>query len=140
MDTRLIARFWSKVAVSDDCWEWTASRFRGGYGRFTRAGEHVMAHRFSYELRNGYIDPNLMVLHKCDNKGCVNPDHLYQGDAAQNAKDALQRGRIPAALKTECVRGHAYTPENTGRSPKYGRRYCLTCDRMKSTKHPKRGK
>lgn len=71
-----IDRFWQKVdAHSGECWIWLGQR-RGGYGRFW-IGEHrksnrkIDAHRFSYELTHGAIPPGLQVLHRCDNRPCV---------------------------------------------------------------------
>ncbi len=125
-------RFWAKVDKSGECWEWTAAKFKKGYGRFSyHGGAHVLAHRYSFELHNGGIDPNLLVLHTCDNRNCVNPAHLYQGTHERNMLDRSERGRAAGANKTECLRGHAYTEENTGRYPGSGRRYCKTCNREK---------
>ena len=70
-------RFWEKVEKTETCWLWTAAKYPGGYGVF---GIHpkVMkaAHRFSWELANGPIPEGLWVLHKCDVRHCVRPDHL----------------------------------------------------------------
>lgn len=70
-------RFWAKVDKSGDCWEWIASCQPAGYGQFYAVrGTVVLAHRFSYELAGNEIPEGYEVHHKCDNRICVNPDHL----------------------------------------------------------------
>jgi hypothetical protein len=69
-------RFWAKVRKGEDCWEWTASLNRTGYGYFFFASRICLAHRVAWTLANG--DPgNLLVLHHCDNPKCVRIDHLF---------------------------------------------------------------
>lgn len=77
------------------CIEWTGVLMPNGYGQFSVLNRHVYAHRFSYELHKGSIPDGLCVLHSCDNRGCVNPDHLSLGTKLDNAQDARSRGRIP---------------------------------------------
>ena len=94
VDTGAIQRFWAKVDRSDrlwGCWTWTGSTKRG-YGRFQVAGRQTGAHRFSYELHNGPIPDGLMVCHRCNNRGCVRPEHLYAGTAKDNWNDSRRRG------------------------------------------------
>lgn len=86
-----VARFWSKVDQSGDCWVWIGACWRG-YGVFAAQG-HRLAHRFSYALGNGPIPPGMLVCHHCDNPPCVRPDHLYLGDNATNTRDRTVRGR-----------------------------------------------
>lgn len=89
----LAARFWAKVDKSGDCWEWTGARHPQGYGLIKTMTGMSRAHRVSVELNAGPIPDGLMVRHKCDNPGCVNPDHLVVGTALDNVQDRVARGR-----------------------------------------------
>lgn len=95
-------RFWEKVdrRGEDECWEWlgaraSASKKRNflGYGVINIHRVLTLTHRYSFELRNGYIDPDLLVCHECDNGLCVNPKHLWQGTAWENTQDMIYKGR-----------------------------------------------
>jgi len=77
-----------------DCVLWSRSVSSTGYGQTWRDGKSVGAHRVAYEQAHGPIPKGAMVLHKCDVKQCVNPDHLYVGTAKENARDAIERGQI----------------------------------------------
>lgn len=94
-----IGRFWQKVRKSEGCWEWTgATNYKGygivwlqlGSGAKTRKRVTMLAHRVSMFLETG-SDANQLVLHKCDNKLCVRPEHLYVGTNADNMRDASVR-------------------------------------------------
>ena len=76
------------------CWLWTGSLDKNGYGIFPSKRFDQRAPRAAYKLLVGEITDGLWVLHKCDVKGCVNPEHLYLGDVRQNVKDAMERGRL----------------------------------------------
>lgn len=91
----VLERFWPKVQKSDGCWEWTSARDRAGYGRISEGtGGSLYAHRVSYEAANGPIPPGMMACHTCDNRGCVNPDHIFLGKQLDNMKDASGKGRV----------------------------------------------
>jgi HNH endonuclease len=86
--------FWAKVDIKGkgDCWEWTAGTQSKGYGSFSVDGKTYNAHRISFMLANGYM-PRLLVLHSCDNRRCVNPNHLSEGTQLENVRDMHQKGR-----------------------------------------------
>lgn len=88
-------RFFAKINRHPEtgCWEWTAGLDRDGYGVFKLGGKKKGAHRVSWEHFNGEIPDDIMVLHKCDNRKCANPEHLYLGDNRRNMYDAIRRRR-----------------------------------------------
>ena len=87
-------RFWKKVRKTDCCWIWTGAVSSNGYGHIGIDGKMILAHRASYALKNGEIKKGLQVNHHCDNKLCVNPEHLYAGTQKQNIADCISRGRF----------------------------------------------
>lgn len=88
--------FWAKVNKRGHggCWLWIAAIDSRGRGAFVRRQRRVQAHRISWELHHGPIPKGLWVLHHCDVRNCVNPKHLYLGDAQDNSDDRLRRGRV----------------------------------------------
>lgn len=75
------------------CWIWGAGRAGCGYGQFQFKGRQIGAHRASWILYRGEIPAGAFVLHKCDVRCCVNPDHLFLGSNKDNVKDMISKGR-----------------------------------------------
>ena len=98
--TPVADRFWAKVKKSDGCWLWTGSIHPNtGYGQLTvlypdGARRPLGAHRLSWELANGPLQPGQWVLHRCDRPACVRPDHLFLGTHKTNMEDAASKGRL----------------------------------------------
>jgi hypothetical protein len=83
-----------KRVTETGCWEPTVVKAnRRGYPSIHVDGKPRKGHRVTYAYFRGPIPPGMLVLHTCDNRACVNPDHLYVGDYADNTRDILVRGR-----------------------------------------------
>lgn len=100
-------RFWSRVDIGDDseCWNWTGPIFPTGYGSF-KWGTMGRAHRVAYTLAHGSDPGPLLVCHRCDNRLCCNPAHLFLGTYADNNRDGREKGRIlgpPPSIGTRNV-------------------------------------
>ena len=89
-------RFWSKVDRSGDCWLWTGSFLKDGYGQFRLNRTTVTASRLAWELTYGSIPVGMLVCHKCDNPPCCNPAHLFLGTPRDNRRDCAAKGRVTA--------------------------------------------
>lgn len=124
-------RFWVKVDVRDGdaCWLWTgATTTHGGYGLLRRMGKEYRAHRVMWEMVEGPIPQGMFVCHACDTPPCVNPRHLFLGDARANNLDRETKRRGFNSRRDECAKGHPFSEENTKRDSK-GRRVCIECQK-----------
>ncbi len=102
----------------ENCIEWTGGRNRDGYGRFWRDGRYVLAHRAIMGDPHGEL-----VLHTCDNPGCVNPAHLYVGTRQDNMDDMARRMRGCHKLTEAAVRAIRASPKSNA---EVARRYGVT--------------
>jgi hypothetical protein len=129
----LIQRWAKKVtlpvsAVEQGCWEWSGSKWFG-YGRINaggKIGRPLLSHRVAYEAFIGPVPAGMCVLHRCDNRACCNPDHLFLGTIGDNNRDMFQKKRDHNSQKTHCPQGHPYDEQNTYWHPASGRQ-CRTC-------------
>lgn len=76
------------------CWEWLSITGSSGYGNFKAFGKMVSAHRFAYELYKGPIPEGKEILHSCDNRICVNPDHLRIGSHTENMAETIGKSKV----------------------------------------------
>ena len=121
--------FWAKVDKTETCWLWKRALNYAGYGAVRWNRKVVGAHRVAYELLVGPIPHGLVLDHLCRVRNCVNPEHL---DPVTNREN--QRRGKHGVLKTHCVNGHEFTPENIYIQPKAGTRSCRVCYEIRGWK------
>lgn len=98
-------RFWKKVQKTATCWNWTAAQ-RNGYGVIKINKKLISTHRLSYEIHKGSIPDGLLICHSCDNRLCVNPEHLFLGSYSDNTIDAVNKGIIIISKGVDFLPGH----------------------------------
>lgn len=133
-------RFWARVIKGPSCWLFDGATDRAGYGRMNLCnGKFTSAHRVSYEIVFGAVPAGFEVCHRCDNPRCVRPDHLFLGSHEDNMRDMARKGRANNQFmqRTECAKGHPYTPDNTEWTP-LGTRKCRSCRRADSRRYKQR--
>lgn len=121
--------------TNNECWEWNKS-LRLGYAQIIAFGQSWFGHRLSYKIFKGDFPNDLFVCHRCDNKKCINPEHLFLGTPKDNVIDMMNKGRQNHAKGTNAGRAklcdskvlearRLYKYENIGYS-KLARRYGVT--------------
>lgn len=128
MNKKLAERFLNSF-IKDEftgCWNWNRRLKKTGYGRFVVQVIEDYAHRVAYKLIVGEIPKGLSLDHLCQNKKCVNPDHLEPVTPTENTRRASVEYKI-------CKRGHPKTPENVQRT-KTGKENCKLCKKMHTQK------
>lgn len=109
-------RFWRKVEVTDDCWNWIGALTSRGYGSLGFNTQPWLAHRFAYTHLVGPIPDGLTVDHTCFNTRCVKPGHLEVVSLQENVRRAHAR-------VTHCKSGHELVRKEGDRQ-----RRCRTCE------------
>lgn len=88
-----------KISLENKCHEWQGALSKKGYGvigigsRLDKTRKIIYCHRVSYEINNGNIPKGMLVLHRCDNPKCINPQHLFLGTAMDNTNDMISKNR-----------------------------------------------
>lgn len=83
----------NSLLLDNGCWEWQGCCGSHGYGQMTFMLKGMVTHRASYEVFCGPIPKGKMILHKCDYRRCINPEHLFIGTAQDNTNDMIAKGR-----------------------------------------------
>ena len=117
--------FWSYVKKTATCWLWTGAVSTDGYGKTTRHGKTMRAHRLAWELTNGEIPRGKIVCHNCDVPLCCRPGHMFVGTPRDNTLDALAKGRLVLTNAPRFSGDDHWTrrmPERLARGERHGSR------------------
>lgn len=131
--------FLSRIRINkeNECWEWQGALDKNGYGHYSPRvygkKSRYLAHRISYSIFVKQLTPGLLIDHICRNKKCVNPDHIREVTPQVNMIENSESITYLNHIKTHCIRGHEFTPENT-RIQTDGR-YCRACGAWHTRNH-----
>jgi hypothetical protein len=129
---RQVSAFWEKLnkigplpdqsnphyAGLTRCWQWTRAMHTSGYGAIRRGTKIIKSHRVAWLLSGNEIPSKMCVLHRCDNRRCCNPDHLFLGTLSENTADRHKKGRSKGPRGEKNVR--FLRPELTARGERQG--------------------
>lgn len=127
------------IITESGCWELQGYMHKSkgmkhknkGYVDFSYRNKRWKGHRLAYLLTRGIIPAGMVVMHKCDNPPCCNPDHLELGTEKENMREAGKRKRWPRQYRDTCINGHPRTPENVVYHGREQKLHCRICSRMR---------
>lgn len=112
--TPLVDRINSRIYYSTDgCWYWLGATDRKGYARHGSAHKKFRVYRFMYEQKHGIKLGNLCACHHCDNRLCVNPDHIFPGTIKDNNHDMIKKGRHKMPITSKLTPSQALEIRNS---------------------------
>jgi hypothetical protein len=128
--------FWKFVdkKKGNECWIWKGKPNNSGYGTANFRGKFVGAHRVSYILNIGKIPEKMSVLHHCDIKMCVRPDHLFLGTQKDNIMDMIKKGRNLCGEKHNMAKLNENKVREIRRKMKAGINYKIIANEFKICK------
>lgn len=104
-----------KYKINGECWECTSHARVNGYPKIYRENKIYYMNRYIYSLYNGEIPENMVIRHKCDNRKCINPEHLEIGTQKDNMQDMVKRGRSNKGKKMPKEHGEKISKQLKGK-------------------------
>lgn len=131
-----ILHLFSNSEKVGDCFEWTLYLDTNGYGSTNIGKKNINTHRAMFWCFYGFSPDKFVVCHKCDNRKCINPYHLFLGTQKTNILDCVEKGRHKNqnTRKIFCKNGHDLSSDEHLRIDSTGFRRCKTCQKEYQTK------